>query len=69
MKLDTVALILCIAFGVIWTAMFFTGMILASPLGWIGAAFLAVVIFLIVRLAISHLNDRRDRHYDQDFDH
>jgi membrane protein implicated in regulation of membrane protease activity len=63
----TLALILILAFAVIWIAMFFNTF-LHMPFGIIGIACLVLFICILIKLAYDRMTNKDDNHYDKHVD-
>lgn len=64
MDLDRLALILAIAFGILWVVGMTLGALIAGPLGWLMTLPLAIVVYLLIAVIRQRLGSREDDHYD-----
>ncbi len=65
MKLDNIALGLVVAMAGLWLILMAIGVIAASPVSWIIAIPILVLVYLIVRVIQQRLSNAEDDYYDK----
>ncbi|WP_196258406.1 hypothetical protein [Pelagibacterium limicola] len=68
MRLDTIALVIVIAFGVLWLATAVTGILAALPYGILALIPIAVVVGLLATVIAQRLSNKEDDYYDKNVD-
>lgn len=68
MKLEQIALVVVVAYGILWVGGAMTGLILAVPYGFLGLIPVAIFVGLLVAVIVQRLNNREDDYYDKNVD-
>lgn len=68
MKLEQIALVVVILYGLLWVGGVLTGLILAVPFGFIGLIPVAIFGGLLIAVIVQRLNNREDDYYDKNVD-
>lgn len=68
MRLDTIALVIIIIFGVLWLAIWITGLLTAIPFGIFGLGLIAIALALLIMVIYQRLTNAEDDYYDKNID-
>lgn len=68
MRLDMVALIVVIIFGVLWLGISLAGIVVAMPFGLLALVPIAIALGLLVVVIQQRLRNKEDDYYDKNVD-